>query len=432
MIDSIAGFPFWEVGFDADGARTADGDRQMISELRSQNVTDLFVFAHGWNNDHTTARTLYDGIFREARKLVDGGLVEKSGSVKIATAGIFWPSIVWADELPQSQGGAARLAAPNVVITLEQLRTIFSGASDRDLAKVHDLLVSHPSDEEAIASFAEALHRLMSSAPAETSPEDSLERHALIDPAFRRAALEALAENEHAYQPEGGAAGIGDAFAKLWEGAKGALRVATYWQMRNRAGVVGRAGLGPWIDRLSHALPKLRIHLIGHSFGARLVSFSLAGLAPRQTSPVKSLLLLQGAFSHFTFADKLPFDGQRSGELKGMSNRVDGPLLATFSDYDLAVGRSYPLAAIVAGQDACDAPKSVGRWGAMGSDGAQAVRAKEIPLEAVGHRYQFEPGRWHNLDANAVIRAGDPPSGAHSDIVHPQVAWAALAAAGIT
>ena len=45
-----------------------------------------------------------------------------------------------------------------------------------------------------------------------------------------------------------------------------------------------------------------RVHLIGHSFGARLVSFALAGIDSPQRSPVASLLLVQGAFSHWSFA----------------------------------------------------------------------------------------------------------------------------------
>ena len=48
----------------------------------------------------------------------------------------------------------------------------------------------------------------------------------------------------------GGAAGLGDALHGIWHGAKEALRQATYWQMKNRAGVVGKAGLGPVLGRL--------------------------------------------------------------------------------------------------------------------------------------------------------------------------------------
>ena len=59
---------------------------------------------------------------------------------------------------------------------------------------------------------------------------------------------------------------------------------------------------------------------MGHSFGARLVSYALAGLPANQTgsaSPVKSLTLIQGAFSHFTFASSLMFDPTRARRIGG-------------------------------------------------------------------------------------------------------------------
>ena len=150
----------------------------------------------------------------------------------------------------------------------------------------------------------------------------------------------------------GGQAGIGDVFGGLLHGAKEALRQATYWQMKNRAGIVGQHGLGKVLGALD---PKrVRVHLVGHSFGARLVSFALAGL-PAGPSPVRSVTLLQGAFSHFAFADPLPFDAGRRGALAGMLARINGPLVACFSEHDSAVGTFYPLASFAAQDDAAAA-----------------------------------------------------------------------------
>ncbi|EUA68482.1 hypothetical protein I541_5569 [Mycobacteroides abscessus] len=55
----------------------------------------------------------------------------------------------------------------------------------------------------------------------------------------------------------------------------------SYYEMKNRAGVVGERGLGPLLGSLSGPDGPPRIHLIGHSFGARLVSYALAG-CPRR------------------------------------------------------------------------------------------------------------------------------------------------------
>lgn len=67
----------------------------------------------------------------------------------------------------------------------------------------------------------------------------------------------------------------------------------------------------------------------------------------------------------------------------------------------------------------------------MGHDGYQGVDAATVPLTAVGDTYTFTANRFYNLDSNRIIATGPPPSGAHSDIVHPEIAYAMLAAAGI-
>jgi hypothetical protein len=232
---------------------------------------------------------------------------------------------------------------------------------------------------------------------------------------------------------QGAAGGIGDITGRIWGGMKEAFRGFTYWQMKQRAGTVGQQGLGPFLGDLADRAPDLRVHLIGHSFGARLVSFSLAGLPGGTPSPVRSLTLLEGAFSHFAFAPTLPQDPARSGALKGMMARVGGPLLACYSSYDTAVGIFYPAASMTANDDASGLTDDLTyRWGGMGHDGAQAVGATIVPLKAKGAQYDLTSGEFTNIDASGVVKNGGPPSGAHSDIVHPELGWAMLTAAGLT
>ena len=234
-----------------------------------------------------------------------------------------------------------------------------------------------------------------------------------------------------------GAQGIGNPFAGLWSGGREVLRTLSYYEMKNRAGVVGQNGLGPLLGGLAGPSGAPRIHLMGHSFGARLVSYALAGLSGNQTgaaSPVKSLTLIQGAFSHFTFASSLIFDPARAGGLAGDGSRVDGPLLTTFSNADRAVGWWYPAASMLAGQDSESATDLVYRWGAMGHDGYQQTPDPvQLTMQQRGQPYGFQSGTFYRLDANAVICANQSPfSGAHSDIRHPEVLWAVVSAAGLT
>lgn len=438
MAETVAGFPFWELRFDKN-AKPVDKTAldTFLREVKDQGLTDLFVFSHGWNNDPATARRLYKGFFGEVRKLLDNAGIAKQRQVKAGTAGVIWPSILLPDEeaAADSGGGAASLEGDESSGDFfTELRKVFVEPEQQPiLDDLERLLNERKRSNAALQEFKDKLDQLLAGEAVDPSSEDNLEQRGIVESDDPRELFDALSENEPSEDSEGGAAGVGDVFGRLWDGAKGALRVTTYYQMKARAGKVGKEGLGPLLGRLHQQAPDVRIHLLGHSFGARLVSYSLSGLpvAAGERSPVKSLFLLQGAFSHFTFADALPFDRRRKGDLAGMASRVDGPLLTTHSLLDLAVGKAYPTASIIARQDASAAGDVVSRWGAMGNDGAQAVDAESRPLSRPGTAYPLQDGKWLNLDGNQVIVNGGPPSGSHSDIIHPETAWAALAAAKI-
>ena len=438
MASEIAGQPHWEIGFNEHGKADQGEVDALLAELPGKDLTDLFVFAHGWNNDRRQARRLYQLYFQQVPGLLGRGGGE---AARVGTLGVVWPSKRWADE-PEptgdgAGGGAAGLgdaaaatAAPaDDTALVEDLKDVFKGDQQRQaLDELARLLEERPEDPAALARFQTLMGELAGAPDAEAAGEDQGELALLDDDpeeVFGRFA-DAVPQTG-----EGGAAGIGDAFGRLWDGAKEALRQLTYFEMKKRAGVVGKQGLGPLLGRIHQADPELRIHLLGHSFGARLVSFALAGLPDGAGSPVKSLYLLQGAFSHFAFADALPMDRSRGGALKGMAARVDGPLVASFTVHDLAVGKLYPLAALSSRDDAAGLEDRLFRWGGIGHDGAQAVDATVTTLGPVGTGYPFQKGRFVNLDGNAIINRGGPPSGAHSDIFHPELVWAGLAAAGL-
>ena len=439
MASEIAGQPHWEIGFDEHGKADQGEVDALLAELPGKDLTDLFVFSHGWNNDRRQARRLYQLYFQQVP-----GLLGRGGgqAARVGTLGVVWPSKRWADEPePTGDGGggggaaglgdaAAATAAPaDDTALVEDLKDVFEGDQQRQvLDELARLLEERPEDPAALARFQTLMGELAGAPDAEAAGEDQGELALLDDDpeeVFGRFA-DAVPRTG-----EGGAAGIGDTFGRLWDGAKEALRQLTYFEMKKRAGVVGKQGLGPLLGRLHQADPELRIHLLGHSFGARLVSFALAGLPDPANSPVKSLYLLQGAFSHFAFADALPMDRSRGGALKGMAARVDGPLVASFSVHDMAVGKLYPLASLSSRDDAAGLEDRLFRWGGIGHDGAQAVDATVATLAPVGSTYPFQRGHFLNLDGNAIVNRGGPPSGAHSDIFHPELIWAGLAAAGL-
>lgn len=456
MTAEIAGLPFWELTFDADGDPDGAQRDAFLAEVGARGLTDVIVFAHGWGNDRRTANELYQRFFG-----LLGPQVPAAARGMVGLAGVTWPSRMWADEpipdfLPDGAGAAGDLSggpadlgerddrpAPGEASldpdTLAGLRAAFPAAT-APLETMAQLLAGPPSDA-ALTAF----HGCLGEFSRLASPADVLddgegdEAGAAFSPGAPRMLLDGPAALFERYRDalvaEGavldgaadGTAGFGDKLDQLLHGAKEALRQATYWQMKNRAGVVGRAGLGPVLG----ALPAgVRVHLAGHSFGARLVSFALTGL-PDGPARVRAVTLLQGAFSHFTFAAPLPFDAGRSGALAGVAARVDGPVVACFSEHDGALGRFYPLASFAAQEDSAAAVDPSSRWGALGANGAQGVSARLEGIRPVGGRYGFAPGAVLNVDASEVVRAGRPPSGAHSDIMHAELAWVVLAAGGL-
>jgi hypothetical protein len=427
MATQMGGLPYWEMRFDEDGKPDVRQRQTLLREIPKQGIRQLLVFSHGWNNSPAMAESLYSRFFTQLTDVLRDRGIDHGG---FGTVGIIWPSMRWADEAPPSRVGAAaagsRGAARSDGDLVRDLKAVFTTAKQRKaLDQMAQMLDRRPTGSKEIAKF----HKLMQElAPRKLPAEDDGERALLTNkPEVVFGAMSSLALRRR----RRAAAGV---FDDLWDGAKEALRAATYWQMKERAGVIGKAGLGPLVMDIHKAAPDARIHLLGHSFGARLVSFSLAGLpskAVEAASPVKSLVLLQGAFSHFAFADALPHDTKRGGALKGMANRVDGPIVVTHSRKDSAVGSAYPKASLVSRDDAAVAGARVPRWGAMGSAGAQAVGATELRFGEVGDSYSFSRGHFFNLDGNAVIVNGGPPSGAHSDIVHDKIAWAVVCGAGV-
>ena len=440
----------WQISFDAQGDPDPSGEKQLFEQLRERSVTDLVMFCHGWNNDEATAASLYARWF----DLLNAQL---GADRKIGFVGIRWPSQLWRDvPIPDfdptpgvASTGAAGLnatataAAEGPALSPEQLhdlQTLFPQGS-AELDEIAALLAAAPSQERADEMFA-AMRRFCDAVTAESTdgeaPESKrpgmLEKGKTADEVFRAYADALIASGVDINNGGGGGgAGLSDQIRKIWHGAKEALRGLSYWQMKNRAGVVGQRGLGPLIGRIASAteFPAPRIHLVGHSFGARVVSFALAGLPPGDPSPVKSVTLLEGAFSRFAFTDQLPFDSTPpNGALAGRLERVDGPLTVCFSSHDMALSLSYPLASAASGDDKAGAGDPLFRWRAIGSLGA--FNAPTQFIDRVGTSYPFTKGAILNIDSSAVVKQGGPPAGAHSDIFHSELAWIVASAAHLT
>jgi pimeloyl-ACP methyl ester carboxylesterase len=216
---------------------------------------------------------------------------------------------------------------------------------------------------------------------------------------------------------------LGDLFSGIKAGAMNLLNVTTYFQMKSRAGMVGEQGVNRALREIRAAAPSVRIHLIGHSFGARVVTAAAAGAANEPPLGVETMSLLQGAFSHYAFAED--WDGKKTN---GFFRRVVAPpggatyikngVIITHSRADKAVGMAYAIASRAGGQVASGLGDAGDKFGGLGGNGAQKTPEHvDVPINRKGERYTFAAGKVHNIDGNGVIAD-------HSDIRRSEVTHA--------
>jgi hypothetical protein len=438
-MDTIAGLAFFPLEITKDGRLFSPQQKSAIENAASQSgtgkVTDFFVISHGWNNDMADARELYGKLFKNV-----AALIPKHASLanrKFAIVGVFWPSKKFADSelIPSGgaasiDGGGADLSSSVIKQKLESLKGTFdvpdAAALERAKALI-DGIENSPAQQTEFVDIIRALVPKTSSDTADGASDKFLSHPAgdvlnklSVPPASAPppSGGGALGLDDQA----GGAASLGDLFSGVKAAASRLLNLATYFQMKERAGVVGKA-LNEMLASMRQLRPDLRIHLIGHSFGARVVTAAVDG--PVAVRPA-SLALLQGAFSHNGFTEK--FDGRADGFFRKVisQSKVDGPIFATHTVNDKAVGIAYALASRFSNDQATDFGDENDVFGGLGRNGAVKMKPGEFvkgTLLAESAAYQFTARKVHNLQADAFVSG-------HSDIEGPQIANAILFAAG--
>ncbi|MFI8964220.1 serine-threonine protein kinase [Streptomyces sp. NPDC053493] len=408
--------PYREVVFDKDGHGPA-GQAAALAELARRGCADLVLFTHGWNNSPSVATGLFDRFFQPFPGVAGPG-------ARLGYAGLVWPSMMFSDEpVPDYSALAATVPGRTAVV-----------------ARLARLLEEEPAEEAAFAEFA-ALLRELTGLEEEGLVAAEAPAFLVGDPLTVYAMFADARESEEGAEGGAGAAGAagpaggagpasgagaeslfgGDRVKRLWKGAKEALRQATYYTMKRRAGVVGEHGLGPLLGELARTASSLRVHLVGHSFGGRLVAHALRGL-PAGARNVKSVTVLQGAFSHYAFAARLPHAPDRGGSLRDLQTRVDGPLVACHSRHDTALRVFYPLASRLARDDESVLGLADPRWWAVGYDGVQSVPHTSARTLSAVLREGLPGAGCVSVDTAEVVSE-------HSDICHAELA-AVVARAG--
>jgi hypothetical protein len=445
----FGGYPAFEVMYDKGGQLVDPGAEDEAVDYfgtgDGKDITDVFVISHGWNNDIDEARTLYGNVFDSLRSVTTASPLPGRTFGVVA---LFWPSKKFADpsEIPGGAAAVADAGATRLSAQLDRFAEIFADdpAAAGKIAYARSMIPALEFSESVQDRYVETLTSLV--------PQPRYEGDEGLDSARESLATtpghEVLARLSAPIAPidppipgtggaasigapdpgSGGAAGLGGFLGGIINAAANLGDLLTYYTMKDRAGIVGRTGAAATVKRLrgSRAVNPPAVHLIGHSFGGRLVTAAANALPP--DAVVQSMSLLEAAYSHNGLAknwDGAGNDGAFRGVIDG--KKVAGPIVITHSSHDFPVGVAYPLASRLANDAAAaifGGPND--KYGGMGRNGAQHTPEADddVELTDVGTPYPpFAPNRWiRNIRGD-----GPPPKPtitSHGDVAKPEIAWA--------
>ncbi len=441
-------FPYFPIKFDKDAKVIAPGDadlRKLLQTPRANKLpTDLIVISHGWNNNMSEAEDLYSELLTNAGNLIKEGKLPGLASRKFAVLGVLWPSKKFTDSelIPGNAAGAGDTV--DVKALSKQLNAMKGGFdSDKEgetLKAMKVLLPKLKNSDTACEDFVKLARSLIK--PSSTDAGDGADHFfskpplkifkQLTNPVSFTQPLPTGGTKGMAAGVGGSALGIGDFFSGIQSAARNVLNLTTYYQMKKRAGIIGSTALNPLLRTIAQENPELRIHLVGHSFGGRLVTATAAGTGDSTILKAQSMTLLQAAFSHYGFAKN--WDGKDQNH-DGFFRRVvdkhaiSGPIVITHTVSDKAVGMAYPLASLLAGQTAAGIGDKDSDYGGIGRNGAQKTpEVIDGNMVVAGGKYTFAAGKLHNL--NALNGAGDLIK-SHGDVRNRDVAYAVLCAIAV-
>ncbi len=341
--------------------------------------------------------------------------------------GLHWPSKPWGDE---------------------ELRSSSVSFSPTDIASVKPLIEKYAeriADTETSRQALKIIFQAAMTGTANTLPLEVREAYEVLNqeaslgcegvgakPGSDRESFDPEGIFEAAAEEERVSFGIG---SSIRQAVLEPLRVLSFWKMKDRARQFGESGGFQLLRKLQQAASEtVRFHLMGHSFGCIVVSAMLGGPEEHDTlvRPVNSMVLIQGALSHWSYCSDIPVARGRAGYFHSIvaQDKIDGPVITTRSKFDTAVRIMYRPAARIANQIAFPVGK-LPKYGALGTFGVRGSGVEIVDMEMlpVNDFYQFEPGKVYNLESSKYICKGGGLGGAHNDIAKPEVAHAVWAAA---
>lgn len=421
--------PWYLLPFDKTGACEAPLTRaSAVASMKTQNYTDVFIFSHGWNNDWAAANRLYDSWINGFIQLRRDKNLDLGRDFRPLFLGIIWPSTALV--LPSEQGPEFRSATPDddayVGQEREEVSSLAETVPDAQRNRFYEL-TQRPTGSGL--SEAEALELAKILAPVyKATDKETGEDPAPPDPADLVKAWKTVGDSSQVSQ------NLGQFRLSLSDlDPRWIVRVATVWQMKDRAGVVGRSGVGPLLDDILRFSPTSgpapRVHLLGHSYGAKVVLSALCTATPKPRK-VNSVLLLEPAVSYLCFSPNAA-GAHKPGGYVMAPDRCEQPILSTYSGCDQPLTKFFHLALrrpTDLGEREANVPPS--RYAALGGFGpaipdpgiSSGVKMLDFPV-----KYQLDDAAQKVIGLNCTPPHGDCDNTAgidsHGDVSNVHTYW---------
>ena len=409
--------------------------RSPLTELQLKGslggVSDVFLFSHGWNNVFAQAVERYRSFiagYAGQRQQYD---LPAPAGYQPLLVGVIWPST---DFVLPWEAGPKIAAAPDPegpeAAQTEQMLSYVTESLDPDadarLTELVDGLTALDADQARQAAEIALAALWPGTDPDNGAPPPSVDELLAAWSAMDGAETPAPADPDDFGVVGGGPAATSPTAAGGFSlDPRNLLRMATVWKMKARSGQVGVAGVGP-LTRHVLSESSARLHLIGHSFGARLLLSALASEAPAR--PAHSMLLLQAAVNRWCFARDVAGTG-RAGGYQPVLSRVEKPILTTFSAHDGPLTKVFHLAMrgghlgepdIAALGD----PELYGALGGFGPAGLGGLGATEPAAIPGREGYAAGGGRKVIAIDGGTKIDGRPAITGHPDISNQTTWWA--------
>jgi hypothetical protein len=422
----------WLVRFDKNGVCSSPQTRaKLLDHLASKPGAPVLFFSHGWNNDFADAVALYRKFLGHLQQILSDHPLAGPGPIFV---GITWPSI-WLPSDSGPQMAAAGSAAgdretSSVDSAVKQLADALPATTNWQ--RFYELTETEKMSEAEAREFARMLQPIIEPSAdgvaEEAASEEAIVRtFAALQQADGRPPSSDDDLDEVGTVTEAGA-GAGPAAAGWWPtflDPRWAVRLATLYLMKDRSGTVGANGARALLhDMLQRTAAP--IHAIGHSYGCKVMLSAIAA-QPQAAPKVRSLLLLQPAVSHLSFARTVP-GREGPGGYRTVLDRVAKPIFSTFSAHDTPLHTIYHLA-LLRRADLGELRIAAGPTPAGNPPSAYAALGGYGPRGADEHLIDGIPAPGQAIDAKGKRIVGidgtrDRRIDSHGGVATPHTAWA--------